>query len=59
MLTFETEERGFEWFGSTPPHEALTAYGLMEFEDMKKVSTIVDENMIGRTIDFLESRKDG
>ena len=31
LITFETEDEGYEWFGSTPPHESLSAYGLMEF----------------------------
>ncbi|NQU22661.1 MAG: hypothetical protein HQ567_15400, partial [Candidatus Nealsonbacteria bacterium] len=30
-------KEGYEWFGSDPGHEALTAYGLMEFRDMAKV----------------------
>ncbi|MEO8704589.1 MAG: alpha-2-macroglobulin family protein, partial [Kofleriaceae bacterium] len=35
LLTgYETKQKGYEWFGQTPGHEALTAYGLMEFADM-------------------------
>ena len=30
-------KKGYEWFGGDPGHEALTAYGLMQFPDMKKV----------------------
>ena len=38
LLTgYETKQKGYEWFGQTPGHEALTAYGLMEFADMAKV----------------------
>ena len=29
LITFETKKNGYEWFGETPAHEALTAYGLM------------------------------
>ena len=59
LLTgFETKERGYEWFGSTPGHEALTAYGLMEFADMAKVYD-VDQKMVTRTADWLMSRRDG
>ena len=29
LLTFETNSGGYEWFGKSPGHEALTAYGLM------------------------------
>lgn len=28
---------GYEWFGHAPAHEAMTAYGLMEFVDMAQV----------------------
>jgi hypothetical protein len=28
LATFETQQKGFEWFGNTPGHETLTAYGL-------------------------------
>lgn len=35
LTAFETKENGYEWFGAAPAHEALTAYGLMEFVDMK------------------------
>jgi len=28
MISYETVEGGFEWFGRAPGHEALTAYGL-------------------------------
>ncbi len=50
---------GYEWFGGTAPaHEALTAYGLLEFRDMAKVAD-VDPAMLKRTQDFLMSRRDG
>jgi hypothetical protein len=59
LLTgFETTEKGYEWFGSAPGHEALTAYGLMEFADMAKVYD-VDKRMMERTADWLMSRRDG
>ena len=33
-----TQREGYEWFGGTaPPHEALTAYGLLQFRDMARV----------------------
>jgi hypothetical protein len=50
---------GYEWFGGTAPaHEALTAYGLMEFRDMARVHP-VDPAMVERTRNYLLSRKDG
>jgi alpha-2-macroglobulin-like protein len=55
---YETAQDGFEWFGKTPPHEALTAYGLLEFTDMKEFIK-VDEAMLQRTKAFLLSRRDG
>lgn len=58
LLSFETTDQGYEWFGSTPAHEALTAYGLMEFADMAKVMD-VDAAMMDRTRAWLLSRRDG
>jgi A-macroglobulin complement component/MG2 domain-containing protein/alpha-2-macroglobulin family protein len=58
LLTgYETTQKGYEWFGKTPGHEALTAYGLMEFADMAKVYD-VDPRMVERTADWLMSRRD-
>ncbi len=59
LLTgYETPEKGYEWFGHSPGHEALTAYGLMEFADMAKVYD-VDHSMVERTAGWLMSRRDG
>ena len=58
LTGFETSQDGFEWFGKTPPHEALTAYGLLEFTDMKDFIK-VDEQMLARTKNFLLKRRDG
>jgi hypothetical protein len=58
LLTgYEATEKGYEWFGQNPGHEALTAYGLMEFADMSKVYD-VDKKMVERTADWLMSRRD-
>ena len=52
-------KRGFEWFGAADrPHEALTAYGLLQFKDMARVFP-VDPALIKRTQEFLLSRRDG
>ncbi|RMH45321.1 MAG: hypothetical protein D6689_00150 [Deltaproteobacteria bacterium] len=60
LLTgYESPTRGYEWFGGDPGHEALTAYGLMEFADMKKVFPDVDDRMVARTRAWLRSRRDG
>ncbi|MGL4552040.1 MAG: alpha-2-macroglobulin family protein, partial [Gemmataceae bacterium] len=65
LASFECEnpaqksKQGFEWFGGTaPPHEALTAYGLMQFTDMARVAD-VDPALLARTRAFLLGRKDG
>ncbi|OJJ23036.1 hypothetical protein BKI52_01400 [marine bacterium AO1-C] len=59
LISYETKLGGFEWFGNTPPHEALTAYGLMEFIEMQQVYSGVNAKMIERTKKWLLSRRDG
>jgi len=59
LIAYETSENGYEWFGSVPPHEGLSAYGLLEFHDMKNVYEHVDEEMVKRTQDWLMSRRNG
>ncbi|MEZ6234922.1 MAG: alpha-2-macroglobulin family protein [Phycisphaerales bacterium] len=48
LLTFEVAGGGFDWFGRAPANRTLTAYGLMEFEDMARVRD-VDPDLIERT----------
>jgi hypothetical protein len=65
LVKFECEdpdhpgtEQGFEWFGGkVPPHEALTAYGLLEFHDMARVFP-VDPALLKRTQQYLLDRRD-
>ncbi|MBX9850157.1 MAG: carboxypeptidase regulatory-like domain-containing protein [Cytophagaceae bacterium] len=59
LVSYKTSDGGYEWFGASPGHEALTAYGLVQFNDMKKVYDGVDEGMMKRTADWLLSRRDG
>ncbi|MEP0263664.1 TonB-dependent receptor plug domain-containing protein [Dokdonia sp.] len=59
LISFETKEGGFEWFGHTPPHETLTAFGVLEFTEMKEVYPKVSDEMITRTIQWLMDRRDG
>jgi anti-sigma factor RsiW len=55
----QNKRQGYEWFGGTAPaHEALTAYGLMEFRDMAAVHE-VDASMIRRTQEYLLNQRDG
>lgn len=58
LLTFETKDKGFSLFGSSPPSITLTAYGLMEFNDLKNVLN-VSPALIERTSKFILSRRDG
>ena len=57
LIGYEVKGGGFEWFGHPPAHEALTAYGLLEFTDMKSVYP-VDKKMLDRTAKWLLGRKD-
>ncbi len=59
LTGFETPEKGYEWFGGAPGHEALSAYGLLEFQDMKAVYGDVDATMVTRTSEWLKKRRDG
>jgi uncharacterized protein YfaS (alpha-2-macroglobulin family) len=52
LLTFEVPGGGFSWFGQPPANKILTAYGLMEFNDMSKVYD-VDPRLIERTRQWL------
>ena len=58
LVGFECSDKGYEWFGENPGHEALTAYGLMHFTDMAKVRD-VDAGMISRSRDWLLGQRDG
>jgi uncharacterized protein YfaS (alpha-2-macroglobulin family) len=55
---FESPSGGFEWFGADPGHDALTAYGLMEFTDMSRVRP-VDSALLERTRAWLLAQRDG
>ncbi len=59
LVSFETKQKGYEWFGGTPAHEALSAYGLLQFKEMQKVAPYVDASMVERTSQWLLSRRDG
>ncbi len=58
LVSFQCANKGYEWFGEDPGHEALTAYGLMEFADMAKVMT-VEQSMMEDTRRWLMGRRDG
>jgi len=56
LLTFEVSGGGFSLFGDAPAQVFLTAYGLMEFNDMAKVYP-VDEAVIERAAQWLLSQQ--
>jgi hypothetical protein len=58
LTGYECKGGGFEWFGNDPGHDALTAYGLMEFTDMAEVRH-VDPAMLQRTREWLLKQRDG
>lgn len=58
LANYEVKQTGgFEWYGGTPAHEMLTAYGLVHFYEMDKVCNIVDKKMTDRAVQFLLSRR--
>jgi A-macroglobulin TED domain/Alpha-2-macroglobulin family/MG2 domain/Macroglobulin domain MG3/Bacterial Alpha-2-macroglobulin MG10 domain len=56
LLGFEVSGGGFDWFGRAPANRTLTAYGLMEFQDMAKVYP-VDPQLIQRTRTWLLNQR--
>jgi uncharacterized protein YfaS (alpha-2-macroglobulin family) len=58
LISFECQNKGYEWFGQDPGHECLTAYGLLEFTDMSAVHS-VDPKMLADTRAWLLARRDG
>lgn len=58
LKNYESKGGGFEWYGGSPAHESLTAYGLLQFHEMKNFIHI-DADLVERSVDWLYSRKDG
>ena len=58
LIGFECKQKGYEWFGEDPGHEALTAYGILQFTDMKRVRQ-VDDGMLTRSREWLLKQRDG
>ncbi|MCC9600827.1 hypothetical protein LOC67_09640 [Stieleria sp. JC731] len=58
LTSYECQDLGYEWFGNDPGHEALSAFGLMQFTEMSKVID-VDQAMLDRTRRWLLNRRDG
>ena len=58
LVAYECKQGGFDWFGGERGHEALTAYGLLQFRDMQGLQE-VDGAMVERTRTWLLGRRDG
>ena len=60
LTSFEVSGGGFSLYGKSPASVILTAYGLMEFKDMSKV-TYIDPDLIQRTRAWLlrQQKADG
>ncbi|MHC4250484.1 MAG: alpha-2-macroglobulin family protein [Planctomycetota bacterium] len=58
LLSFQSKNGGFEWFGGSPGNETLTAYGLMLFTEMSRLIK-VSPGLLERTRRWLLSRRDG
>ncbi len=52
LTTFEVPGGGFSLWGKVPPDRMLTAYGLQEFGDMRRVHEI-DEALVQRAAEWL------
>ncbi len=58
LISFWCPDKGYEWFGTNPGHEALTAFGLLHFNDMAQVRE-VDRDMTTSTRAWLMKQRDG
>jgi hypothetical protein len=57
LTGFETSTKGYEWFGTSPGHEALSGYGIAQFNDMNKVVNFVRPEDLNRNVDWLMDRR--
>lgn len=59
LMKYEVVGGGFDLWGKGDANIPMTAYGLMEFVEMKRVYDGVSDAMIDRTIKLLLSKKQG
>ena len=58
ILTFECQSGGFNWWeGNNPGNVILSAMGIMMLRDTQAVYDAVDEKVIERAVQFLETRQ--
>lgn len=58
LLSFETPTGGFEWFGKSPGHATLTAYGIWQFVEMNKLGDYVGKDVLDRSLNWLRGQFD-
>lgn len=58
LAKYETPAGGFEWYGRNPPHQSLTAYGLLQFHLIKEIGFNVDLKMFNRNLEWLWNQRD-
>jgi hypothetical protein len=56
LCTFEVKGGGFDWYGAAPAKTILTAYGILELNDMDQVFPI-DRRIIDRAKEVLYQRQ--
>ncbi|MFN0014084.1 MAG: carboxypeptidase regulatory-like domain-containing protein, partial [Saprospiraceae bacterium] len=59
LAAYECKDGGFDWWGRSPAHEGLTAYGILQFGDMARVFPGVDKTLTNRSVRWLLDRRDG
>jgi hypothetical protein len=59
LAAYECKDGGFDWWGRSPAHEGLTAYGILQFGDMARVFPGVDKGLTDRSVRWLLGRRDG
>ena len=59
LAAYEISGGGFDWYGQPPASTVLTAYGILQFNEMSKVYGNVDAKMTERARNFLLGRRDG
>ena len=59
LLGYECKTGGFELFGYDPGHVTLTAYGIWQFMEMRKVDkSLIKQDVIDRSLKWLKEKCD-
>ncbi|MEN0045985.1 MAG: alpha-2-macroglobulin family protein, partial [Bacteroidota bacterium] len=57
LANYEVRGGGFSLYGKAPASVGLTAYGLVQFSELRKVYDIADQAMIDRAVNWLLSKR--